>query len=36
MERAKEDKGGVDAIIKLTRDVQEAMEKIAQEYNVSI
>ena len=36
MERAKEDKGGIDSIIKLTKDNQEALEKIGQEYNVSI
>ena len=36
MERAKEDKGGIDSVIKLTKDNQEALEKIGQEYNVSI
>jgi len=34
MERAKEDKGGIDSVIKLTRENQEALEKIGQEYNV--
>lgn len=36
MERAKEDKSGLDGIIKLTVDVQNAVARIGQEYNVSI
>jgi len=35
MERAKEDKSGVEGIIKLTAEIQDAINRIGQEYNVS-
>jgi hypothetical protein len=36
MERAKEDKSGTEGITKLTVEVQDALTKIAQEYDQKI
>jgi V/A-type H+-transporting ATPase subunit A len=36
MERAKEDKGGLEGIMKLTEDVQNSISKIGQEYSVTV
>jgi V/A-type H+-transporting ATPase subunit A len=36
MERVKEDKSGIEAVAKLTAEVQDALTKIAQEYDVKV
>jgi len=36
MERAKEDKSGLEGVIKLTTEIQTTISRIGQEYNLSV